>query len=100
MTTVLVAEHWKQQQAAERINGDVPGAQVVGKITISAPAEREAAVNRLALDNQLHRDRKALEGGKISTDEFRKRWELHFASPAHMDVCDCYGICPFQARHG
>jgi hypothetical protein len=97
MTTVLVAEHWRQQQAAERINGEVPSAEVIGKITLPAPAERISAI---MLDGMLKRDRKALETGKISTDEFRKRWELHFASPAHMDVCDCYGICPFRSHHG
>ncbi len=46
--------------------------------------------------NRLKKDIKLLDANKLSSNEFRIKWNKHFASKSHMSVCDCYGdFCPF-----
>ena len=48
------------------------------------------------LRNKLARSVKDLDGGKISSSEFRKQWGAHFNNKEHMSVCTCDGLCPFR----
>lgn len=45
---------------------------------------------------RLKKHQKLLDANLMSVNEFRTKWNMHFASNLHMDTCMCHGdFCPF-----
>lgn len=54
------------------------------------------ALRRAQLRTLLEQDMQKLDKNKMSTGEFRRQWNLHFASREHVTKCTCHGgFCPF-----